>query len=230
MFIRWKHGRHRYTAYLVKSVRKDGKPCHEPIAKLCSITSWDAAGGLIGWAHLELKMPELHLSEDEQAHVYKLFAQKIPRPPDEMLERKKREIAALLAQIDSYEKTVVPDTPPMRTESVTTDEALSITWKSRNIPHNNIEYTASLVRQGCEPVKLGSLMEYDLTGKYDGRFWFAVHRALCLAKVDYATYGKTIQMLETWVNPPEDFINLIQRQLYYASYQVESEIKAAYRK
>jgi hypothetical protein len=69
-----------HTAYLVKSVRVDGKARHETIAPLVSM-QWNTEGDLIGWVKLEMKVQELTLSEQERAQIYRLFAQKVSRPP-----------------------------------------------------------------------------------------------------------------------------------------------------
>ncbi len=232
MFIRWKKSKDRYSASLVKSVRKDGKPRQKIIANLVSM-EFNARGGLIAWAHLEMKVPGLALSEQDQAQVYHLFAQKVPRPPDEMLAKTKQEIAALLATIQQKEPPVVPDTPPTRPNvALQENESQVITWAMKIDFHHHVFYTASLLREE-KVLELGTIgQRYDDREWARRQFWLGTHNALCLADVGTQVYKNTMQMLETWIEPlpPETMLKEIRWQNYYAEDQATKELRALYRR
>ena len=84
-------------------------------------------------------------------------------------------------------------------------------------------YYVALARRGSHGkdeviVKLGHIPAACLKSSPYGewpRFWFGVHRALCLANVDRETYDATMQLIGFRVTPPkrEELSQLMQEQL-----------------
>lgn len=237
MFLRWKVRGRRQTAYLVKSVRIDGKPRQQIIATLCTMQT-EQGNAANAWVKFERKIQTLDLSEQEQAQVYRSFEEKVPCPTHEVIEQEKRNLAGWEAWAERLKANVVPNNPPMRIDGTTTEEknGLAIKWTVRQpVPKAGIsaQYTAFLVKQDGEQVKLGKIDKRDLNGdlvSYRHAFWYQVHSALCLAHVDYETYEKTFQMLDTWIELParEDFIGIIQSRQRWAKNSVQYDLRAVH--
>lgn len=240
MFIRWKDAGKRQSAYLVKSVRIDGKPRHETIASLCSMQK-EQGNTANAWVKFERAMQALDLDEQERAQIYRSFELKVPRPSQETIEQEAKTLAGWDAYFARLKANVVPDNPPVRTDMLPysqNDTGLAIKWtveQPRPKAGVSAKYTASLLKPDGEVVRLGTIEKQDLNGdlvsyRYD--FWYQVHSALCLANVDYETYETALQMLDTWVElpPRETFIRLMLNKQQWAENSMQSDLKATYKK
>ena len=249
MFVRWKAGRSWRSAFLIKSVRKNGKPRGEVLGKLCSARIEDEQFAR-PWAEAELNMIALGLDSAEQAHIRELLLQQMPRPSEEKIEQAKREVvqdAALLARM-------VPDIPPIIGKADTTegDSPYFITWKvEQPRPKFGVpaRYTAFLAKRGTVNGKsivqivtrlhLKAMNELDLQGisklrngttivSHNWRtFWYQVHCALILTQIDESTYQSIMHRLDTWVKRPtqEELIDFIQDHLYWDNWLLQNKMR-----
>ncbi len=245
MFVRWKKRksddgqRSSLAAYLVQSVRLDGKPRQRVMAYLGvpqARSGW--------WCDVEEKLYALHLNEGIRKQVLQTLAQKASRPSEEEMKEAYASRAAFREQYPP--PPVVPHTPPPLVPSGTTEEEeerpLLITWKvqqPRVQPRKDAQYTASLAKSVSIDGKnhlsiitsLGSLGAHNLQGDRWGwkRFWYQVHGSLCLAQVDRETYHETIRLLSMWVKPPtpEELVQIIQHQLNADERSTQKHLESA---
>ncbi len=245
MFVRWKKRkgeRSSLAAYLVQSVRINGKPRQHVIAYLGvprAHAGW--------WCGVEEKLHVLGMDEASREQVLQTLAQKATRPTAEQMKEADATRAAFREQYPP--PPVVPQTPPPLTISGTTEAEeegpLVITWKARPSfkRGKSTKYTASLARSasGAGAIRLsiitvlGSLDARDLQGERWGwkTFWYQVHCALCLSDVDRDSYYETMRLLSRWVKPPTqaELARLIQDQLktdeWSARWHLDRALKAS---
>jgi len=215
------------SAYLMQSVRVNGKPRQKSIAFLISISRKDIEAGEISlqlWEHIVTTVIELALDEPTKEKVYAAIAEKTPRPPQASLEKAEQKAKELLASGKLPKPFVpMPSAPPLlgtKDTSNDTERPLYIKW----INEHSGKYAASLIKETTDangkkqririahlgPIKPNQFAKMHTNYRKEivvntewQAYWYQVHRSLSLAQVDRETYQETFRLLGKRVELPQ---------------------------
>ena len=118
MFVRWKkrkshdEKRSSLSAYLVQSVRIDGKPRQKVLAFLGTLSCEEIEREHAGWwCSVEERLHGLHLDEETIEQVLQVLVQKTPRPSPEKMREAHASRAALGPTVSSTRRSASKTAP-----------------------------------------------------------------------------------------------------------------------
>jgi hypothetical protein len=200
MYVRWKQHNGTPSAYLMKSVRVDGKPKQQTIAYLGSATTpvWF-------WTSAEEKLATLDLSDQDKAKIYQALEAKCERPTA-------KDLADFKRQQEQWQAKRRPSIPPLlgTTDSSPDHERpLFIKWDKTFLDG----YEAHLARETDGKIEMiTKLGDFDRQPKKGmDQFWYNVHLNLCKIGADRDTYKETMRLLGKRFDVPKDFMQIVAR-------------------